>query len=131
MSAANEAKGLSASTIIVLLAAGIPASMCFTTFGAILPKMEAALAHSAADQLLVKMVVGINGIVMMFGAPLAGLMADKVGRAPIVAWVLLFAALFGSAGYFIADLPLMVFSRALLGLAAATALTAGVTMIGD
>ncbi len=63
--------GLTLPRQIVLLMCGIPATLIFTSLVPVLPKMEAALAVDDMDKMLVRMVVGINGIAMVVGAPLA------------------------------------------------------------
>jgi MFS family permease len=132
MSGQNTAMaGLSLTRQTVLLMCGIPATLIFTSLAPILPKMEAALAHDATDQMLVRMVVGINGIAMVFGAPLAGLLADRYGRIPLIVAAMTFWAVFGCSGYFISDLYLMVATRFLTAMMGATSLTVGLTMIGD
>ena len=116
---------------IVMLTSGIPATLCFTAISPILPKMDAALADGPGDAFLVKMVLAVVGLAMVFGSPLAGWLADKISRATLMTTAMLVWAAFGCMGYLIADLHVMVGSRLIVGLAAATALTVGLTMIGD
>jgi MFS family permease len=116
---------------IVMLTSGIPATLCFTAISPILPKMEAALAQGPGDAFLVKMVLAVVGLAMVFGSPLAGWLADKMSRVTLMAIAMLVWAVFGCMGYLIAELHVMVASRLVVGLAAATALTVGLTMIGD
>jgi len=126
-----EADSMSLARKAVLLVSGAPATLVVTTMVPILPKMEAALAHTANEQMLVKMVVAVNGLSMIIGSPLAGVLADKFSRRTLMIWSLVLWAVLGCSGYFIENLHLMVGTRLLAGLAAATALTIGLTMIGD
>ena len=111
--------------------AGIPTTLCLTVVGPILPKMEDALAIDATDRLLVKMVMAVTGVSIMLGAPAAGWLADKVGRPPLLIWSLLLFVPLGCSVYFTNDLLVIVGTRGLLGLCAATIFTVAITMIGD
>ena len=119
----TAATDLSLTRQIVLLMCGIPATLIFTSLAPVLPKMEAALAHDATDQMLVRMVIGINGIAMVVGAPLAGFLADRYGRIPLIVGAMTLWAVFGCSGYFISDLYLMVATRFLTAMMGATSLT--------
>ncbi len=127
----SAAADLSFSKRFVMMTAGIPTTFCLTAVVPILPKMEAALADGPTEQLLVKMVVAVTGVSMMLGAPLAGWIVDKTGRAPLLFWSLLLWAPLGVCGYFIDNLWLMVGTRVLLGITSAAALTVSTTMRGD
>jgi MFS family permease len=116
---------------IVLVMAGVPTTLCLTVVGPILPRLEDALAVDATDRLLVKMVMAVTGVSIMFGAPAAGWLADKVGRPPLLIWALLLFVPLGCSVYFTDDLLVIVGTRILLGLFAATIFTVAITMIGD
>jgi MFS family permease len=131
MDTANEAAQPSLRYRLVALAAGMPATMCFTIILPIMPKMEEALAHGANDAMLVKMTVAINGLAMVIGAPLAGYLTDKVGRGLLLLWSFLLWAGLGFSGYFIDDLRVMVATRFLVGIVTSFAATIGLTMLGD
>jgi len=116
---------------IVMLSVGLPSTLWITSLAPVVPKMTTALAHDATDQLLIKMVLTVPGVAMVLGAPLSGYLADKFGRARLLAWSTVIWAIASCAGYFIDNLMLMVASRVVVGLGAAAVVTAGVAMIGD
>jgi MFS family permease len=67
----------------------------------------------------------------VLGAPLAGYLADRLGRGMLLVWALLVWAIVGVAGYFIYNLMLMVGTRFIVAAAAAAAVTISLAMIGD
>lgn len=122
---------MSLAAKIVLFSSGIPVSFALSTLAPILPKIEAALSHTDMDRMLVKMVIGIVGIAVVFGAPVAGILGDRMNRARIMTWAFAIFAIFGASGFLISDLWLMVGTRLLMGLAASTIFTLGFAMAGD
>jgi predicted MFS family arabinose efflux permease len=122
---------LSLGAKIVLLGSSIPGAMALSTLSPVLPKMEADLSHTDIDQILVKMVIGIVGIGVMLGAPIAGYMGDRMNRPRIMTWAFAVFAVVGASGYFIENLWLMVATRFIMAWAGATALTIGFAMAGD
>jgi MFS family permease len=113
----------------VILLSAIPVALAFSVVTPILPKMSAALAHSAADAYLVKMVMGVVGIAMVLGSLLAGWLADKVDRRLVLAGAGLLFAAAGAAPFALDDLPLILASRLLMGVAAVTFYVAGAALI--
>jgi len=126
----DKAKSLLAVRIVAF-STGVPMSLCFTIIQPILPKMEAALAHGPNDAMLVKMTMGVHGLAMVLGAPLAGLLADRISRTVLLVWAMLLWAAFGFSGYFIDDLRLMLAARFLVGIMTVTVMTVSLAMIGD
>jgi len=126
----SPAKSLGSIRLIALMT-GVPFSLSITILAPILPKMEAALAHTPNEAMLVKMALAINGIAQVMGAPIAGYLADRMGRGMLMVWSLLVWALVGVAAYFIDNLMLMVVTRFIVAAAAASALTVSLAMIAD
>jgi MFS family permease len=122
---------MSLAAKLVLLSSGIPVGLALSTLAPILPKMEAALSETDTDKMLVKMVIGITGAAVIIGAPIAGIMGDRMNRARIVTWAVIIFAAIGAAGYLIDNLWIMVGTRFLMGMAAAAVLTLGFAMAGD
>ncbi len=94
-----------------------------------LPRIEAALAHGPRDGILIKQLVGIVGISVAVGAPLAGFLIDRIGPRVILAVTSGLYALAGTAGLLIHGLPLLVASRALVGVAAGAIDTTALVLI--
>jgi MFS family permease len=115
----------------VVLLSSVPLALAFSTVAPILPKMSRELAHTPADQYLVKMMLGVVGIAMVVGAPLAGLLADKVSRRLILAVAGVVFTVAGAAPFVLGSLPLILVTRLLMGLAAQTAYIVGAALVAE
>jgi MFS family permease len=115
----------------VVLLSSVPLALAFSSVAPILPKMSRELAHTPTDQYLVKMMLGVVGIAMVIGAPLAGLLADKVSRRLILAVAGIVFTAAGFAPFILDNLPLMLVMRLLMGLAAQTAYIVGVALVAE
>jgi MFS family permease len=115
----------------VILLASIPMALASAAPGPILPKMSAALAHGADDLYMVKMVIGIIGLAVVLGGPVAGLMIDRFDRRRllVVSGVVFAAA--GAAPFFLDNLPLILATRFVTGFAANAAFVLGATLVAD
>src|SRR5687767_606861 len=113
----RDGSQLSLGARIVLLGSCVPGSIGIATLSPVLPKMEAELSHTDVDQILVKMVIGIVGVGVMLGAPIAGYIGDRMNRARIMTWAFAIFAVIGASGYFIENLWLMVATRFIMALA--------------
>lgn len=110
-----------------ILLSSVPMGLAYSVVNPILAKMAAELG----DAYLVKMVSGVLGIAMIVGAPLSGLLADKLGRRPLlIGSGLLFAGL-GVAPFFLDDIVIILATRFGLGIAAVAFSTVGATLVGD
>ena len=114
-----------------VVSANIPLAIAYTAPSPVLAKMSAELAHSAMDAYLVKMTVGILGLAMIVGAPIAGFLADRFGRRAILTGAGLLFALAGVVPMFVQDLRTIVVSRIFVGFAAMAFGTLGSTIVGD
>src|ERR1700712_5873095 len=101
MSAANtneRSAGPSLALRILMLSGGAIAGLALTALNAVLPAIDAALAHSPAESMMVKQLLGVVAITMVVAAPLAGILVDRFN----VRWLLLAASitytLAGTAG---------------------------------
>ncbi len=117
------------SAKVLVLGGATAISFAMSVAGPVLPKIEKALAHTAEDATLVKMLIGIVSVAVMIGAPLNGFLCDRIGLKPIFFGNYLLFTVAGSTGLFIDDLHILVFTRFLLGLGAAGAITASIIMI--
>jgi MFS family permease len=114
-----------------VLFASVPVALAYSVVSPILAKMSDELAHGAKGAYLVKMILGIIGVAMVPGAPIAGLLADKLGRRPVLVGAALLFAAAGAAPFILDSLPAILFTRFLVGIAGVAFATVGVTMVGD
>lgn len=114
-----------------ILLASVPVALTYAIVSPILAKMSDELAHDATDAYFVKMILGVIGVAMVVGAPIAGLLADKLGRRPLLVGSGLLFAVAGVAPFILHNLPAILFMRFLVGIAAVAFATGGVTMVGD
>ena len=113
----------------IMLCGGLMVSLALSAINSVLPQIEAALAHGAQDSLLIKQLVGIVGLSMVIGAPLAGLLVDRIGPRRVVIGACLLYVIAGTAGLYLSSLPALIASRLLLGIAAVSITTTSMVMI--
>lgn len=116
-------------TRFVMLLGGLMITIAMSALTPVLPQIETALAHSADEKFLVKMLVPVIGVTMVIGAPLAGLLVDRMGLRRILAGFSLIYALSGTAGLYLSNLDALMASRLLVGLSAAGMATISMTLI--
>lgn len=100
----------------------------------ITPALPAIAAHFAGTQhaeLLTRLVLTLPALFIVLGAPLAGHLCDRVGRIPVLWAGLGFYVLAGAAGTAMHSLPLLLATRAALGVGIALLMTATTSMIAD
>ncbi|MCS7478007.1 MFS transporter [Umezawaea endophytica] len=96
-----------------------------------LPAMEQAFADRPGASLLVRLTMTITSLAVAVTAPVAGVVADRIGGRPLlVAGLVLYSAC-GTIGYFLDDLHLLLASRALLGVAVGGVMTAVNAVVTD
>lgn len=116
-------------TRILMLSGGILMSLTMVALTPVLPAIESELAVTANDKMLVKQLVTITGITMVFGAPLAGYLFDRMSARPVLVAAALLYALAGTAGLYLEDLQSLLISRLFVGFAAAAIAAASMTLI--
>lgn len=113
---------LLASTLTVMAGAAIaPALPTIARFFAEVPRVE----------LLTKLLLTLPALFIALFSPLAGYLIDRFGKILILKLSMLLYIVAGSAGFFLSSLPLLLVSRALLGMAVAVIMTTAVTLAGD
>jgi MFS family permease len=129
-SAGGEAPGtLDLTEKLVILSSGLLSSLCLTAITSVLPSIASALAHGPTDAMLVKQLIGAVTLAMAIGAPTGGYFADRMGLRPVLFSAALVYTITGTAGLYLNSLWLLLGSRLLLGLAAATIQVLGLTMV--
>jgi MFS family permease len=104
--------------------------MSATTIAPALPQM-AKVFSVGNSEILVKLVLTIPALFIALFSPVIGLLLSKFGRVKILFFSLILYSIFGTAGYFLEDLTMLLLSRAILGGAVAGIMTTVTTLIGD
>ncbi|KHL76297.1 MFS transporter [Pseudomonas putida] len=109
---------------------------CLPVLGAVLiapnlPRMQQHFASTPGVEVLVPVALTIPALIIALLAPFAGVIADRVGRKPLLLGSLLLYSIFGLMPFWLESLPAIVASRAGLGLAEAGIMTCCTTLIGD
>lgn len=122
--------------------AGLPQSLllllgsCLPVLGAVLlapvlPRMQAHFADTPGVAVLVPVALTLPALMVALLAPFAGVIADRVGRRPLLLWAMLLYTLCGTLPLWLQSLPAIVASRAGIGLAEAAIMTGCTTLMGD
>ncbi len=114
---------------IIMLLGGLPAALALMALASVLPKIDAALAHTPHDSFLVKQLIGAVGLAMVVGAPVAGLVVNRIGLRNLIVGALLIYVAAGTAGLYLSDLPALLISRLCVGLVAASLQIMAITLI--
>lgn len=119
-------------------AQGIPllVGSCLPVLGGVLiapvlPAMRDHFTGVAGVEVLVPVALTIPSLAIALLAPIAGLLADRTGRKPLLMTALLVYAVAGTAPLWLDSLPAIVGSRALVGVAEAAIMTCCTAMLGD
>jgi MFS family permease len=109
---------------------------CLPVLGAVLiapvlPRMQAHFAETPGAAVLVPVALTLPALVIAFLAPLAGVLADRVGRRSLLLASMLLYSLCGVLPLWLDSLGLIVASRAGIGLAEAGIMTCCTTLMGD
>jgi MFS family permease len=80
---------------------------------------------------LVRLVLTITSLAIELSAPLAGIVADRAGRKPVLVGRLALYAVAGVAGYFVDSLAVLLVTRTVLGIAVGGVMTAVSATITD
>ena len=105
--------------------------MSGATIAPSLPLIEETFHDVPHLSILVPLVLTTPSLFIAVGSWIAGLGVDRWGRKPFLTLGAAVYALAGTAGLWLADLHLLLLSRAVLGLAVAAVMTATTTLIGD
>lgn len=122
--------------------AGLPQSLllllgsCLPVLGAVLlapvlPRMQAHFADVAGSAVMVPIVLTLPALVIALLAPFAGLLADRLGRKPLLLVSMALYVICGVLPLWLESLPAIVASRAGIGLAEAGIMTCCTTLMGD
>ncbi len=114
---------------VVVMSGGVLAGLALAGMNPVMPSIERDLAHSDFDAMLVKQMLGVVSLAMVIGAPLGGFLIDRLGMRRILLAATLVYAIAGTAGFYLASLPMLLVSRLVLGAAAASIQIMSITLI--
>ncbi|MFS2092993.1 MFS transporter [Pseudomonas sp. Pseusp11] len=122
--------------------AGLPQALllllgsCLPVLGAvllapILPRMQEHFADTPGVAVLVPIALTLPALMIALLAPFAGIIADRLGRKPLLIGAMFLYTLCGVLPLWLESLQVIVISRAGIGLAEAAIMTCCTTMMGD
>ncbi|MBE9211764.1 MFS transporter [Plectonema cf. radiosum LEGE 06105] len=121
----------SISTKITLLVISTLTVMSGATIAPSLPAMQEHFANIENADYLVKLALTLPALFIALGAPLVGIIIDKLGRKPLLIIALILYGIAGSSGLILNSLNLILMGRALLGVSVAGIMTTATTLIAD
>jgi MFS family permease len=109
---------------------------CLPVLGAVLlapvlPRMQQHFAETPGAAVLVPVALTLPALVVAILAPFAGIIADRVGRKPLLLLAMLLYTVCGTLPLWLESLEAIVLSRAGIGLAEAGIMTCCTTLMGD
>jgi len=109
---------------------------CLPVLGAVLlapvlPTIAMHFADTPGVAILVPMVLTVPALLVALVSPVAGAVADKLGRKNLLLWAMVAYAIFGVAPFFMDSLVGIVVTRAFVGVCEAFIMTCCTTLIGD
>jgi MFS family permease len=126
---AASTASLSFGDKVVIVLSGVLAALALTALNSVLPLIEASLARTPFDSMLVKQLIGGVALAMVVGAAVGGLVADWLGLRRMLTIATLTYVIAGTAGLYLESLRALLVSRLFLGLAAASIQIASLTLI--
>lgn len=117
--------------IAVLLAAACMPILGSTSIAPLQPAMSAAFPDQPGAETLVGLILTVPALVIGLTALFAGRVIDRLGRKRVLVVALIFYALVGTAPLWLPDIPSILASRVLVGLAEAAIFSAALATISD
>ncbi|RUT08153.1 MFS transporter [Dulcicalothrix desertica PCC 7102] len=105
--------------------------MSGATIAPSLPAMREYFSNVQNADYLVKLALTLPALFIALGAPLVGIIIDRVGRKPLLIIALIIYGIAGCSGLILNDLTLILVGRALLGISVAGIMTSATTLIAD
>lgn len=97
----------------------------------VLPVMRAQFVGLPGVDVQVRLVLALPALAIALWSPIAGVLADRWGRLPLLVGSLGLYALAGTSGLWLDSLPAILAGRALLGVAVGGVMTSGTALIAD
>ncbi|MBD2022005.1 MFS transporter [Leptolyngbya sp. FACHB-36] len=105
--------------------------MAGATIAPSLPAMREHFASVPNADYLVRLALTLPALFIALGAPVVGVLIDRLGRKPLLIAVLLLYGIAGSSGFVLDSLGMILIGRALLGISVAGIMTTSITLIAD
>jgi MFS family permease len=119
-----------AQSLLLLLGSCLPV-LGAVLLAPVLPRMQAHFSDVAGSAVLVPIVLTLPALVIALLAPFAGVIADRLGRKPLLLASMCLYVLCGVLPLWLESLQAIVLSRAGIGLAEAGIMTCCTTLMGD
>jgi len=116
---------------LTLLATASLTILAATVIAPSLPGMAIFFEDTPNSEFLVRLSLTIPALFAAIGAPIAGLLLDRVGRRPVLITATTLFGLVGTLGFFADSLMTILISRAVLGIAVAGVMTSVLSLIAD
>lgn len=127
----QKSQSLSLILKVTLLSASTLTVMSGATIAPSLPAMQAYFAEVEHGAYWVRLVLTLPALFIVVGAPIAGVLVDRVGRKPLLVGATVVYGVAGCSGFFLDTLSEILVGRGLLGLAVAGVMTSVTTLIAD
>jgi len=131
LTSSRESKTISLSARVVLLLGANLSITAGSSLSPVIPKMTEDFSGVPGAAFWVPLVFTLPALFVILGGPIAGYLADKLGRKPVLVLSILIGGLGGSLGVVIGSLAGILFTRALVGLSIAGTMTATNSLIAD
>lgn len=125
-----ERKAGFAQSILLLLGSCLPV-LGAVLLAPVLPGIQAHFADTPGANVLVPIALTLPALMIALLAPVAGLIADRLGRKPLLLGAMLLYSVFGLLPIWLESLPAIVISRAGIGIAEAAIMTCCTALMGD
>lgn len=131
MTGIGEPQGASRRHALLLILTAIMPTMGIVALVPVLPMLLREFAGVAGSAVLVPMALTLPALCIALFSPVAGALSDRFGRKPVLILSLLVYGVVGALPLVLSDLPAILASRAVLGLAEAAIMTVSTAMLGD
>jgi MFS family permease len=126
----RAAPAVPASLLALMILTQLPSALTLTVTAPLLAAMASDLVHPGASPYLVKLVTGIVAPALIIGAPLAGWLADRLDRRPLLVAFGIAFIVSAMAPAFLDSIGWIVVSRFFAGACSGALATIGMTMVG-
>lgn len=131
MKIAIASKFNSLPTRITLLVASMLTIMASATIAPSLPAMLKHFEFVPNSAYWVRLVLTLPALFIAISAPIIGILADRLGRKPLLFLALIIYGLAGSSGLWLTSLDTIIVGRALLGISVAGIMICSTALIAD